>query len=54
MSEKFTYSIDDKWILVNGPCEMKIAVDYDDVWHSKVEREVKRLVKLLNKNWKTE
>ena len=40
----------DKWIEVSGP-ELDIRVDYDDVDHKAVERNAKKMLKILNENW---
>ncbi len=41
----------DKWIEIEGP-DLSIRVDYDDVDHISVERNVKKMLKLLNESWK--
>jgi hypothetical protein len=43
----------DKELVITGPAEMKIAIDFDDVDHDQVEREVGVLLRILNENWKT-
>jgi hypothetical protein len=40
----------DKWIEIVGP-ELNIRVDYDDVDHKAVERNTKKMIKILNENW---
>lgn len=54
MSKKFELfeSMDRKRLFVQGPCEMSIEIDYDDVDHETVDREVFKLLDLLNKRWK--
>lgn len=51
MKEKFKYSKQDKDIVLSGPSDLEIRIDFDDVWHEEVERQTKHLVKLLNKHW---
>jgi hypothetical protein len=43
----------DKSITIVGP-EITIAVDYDDVNHPQVRKDIKKLVKILNENWEKE
>ena len=40
----------DKWIDVVGP-GLEFRVDYDDVAHKMVEKNVKKMLKILNENW---
>ncbi len=41
----------DKGLTVEGPFELNITIDYDDVNHGKVDKEAKKLIKILNKHW---
>lgn len=36
----------------DGPCNLDITIDYDDVDHEVVDREANMLIALLNKHWK--
>lgn len=38
-------------IEVDGPGELRLSIDYDDVDHTAVAYQAKRLVRLLNKHW---
>jgi hypothetical protein len=40
-----------KSITINGPDTLTIAVDFDDVYHPQIRKDVKKLVKILNENW---
>jgi hypothetical protein len=44
----------DKFITINGPDTLIIAVDFDDVYHPQIRKDVKKLVKILNENWEKE
>lgn len=41
----------DKSFRILGPFEPVIEVDYDDVNHKAVDRDAKKLVRILNANW---
>lgn len=41
----------DKEIIIIGPCQLKITVDYDDVDQKTVDNAVDRLLTILNKKW---
>lgn len=51
MSKKFTLVEDDKELLIAGPFELNISIDFDDVDHAEVRLEALKLVRLLNKHW---
>jgi hypothetical protein len=51
MSEKFKVHEEDKRLVITGPWELSVEVDYDDVWHTKVLRETRKLCAQLNKHW---
>lgn len=51
MKFKFNPSPGDKEAQLEGPIEANIFVDFDDVDHTTVEREVRKLCALLNKHW---
>lgn len=40
----------DKSFTIEGP-EIRLVVDYDDVYHVLVDREAKKIVKILNAHW---
>lgn len=40
----------DKYIVVHGK-NLRIEVDYDDVNHKKVEKDLAKMVKILNEHW---
>lgn len=42
-----------KEIEITGPFELRLTIDYDDVDHPRVEREARKLARLLNAHWKT-
>lgn len=41
----------DKEIVVVGPNDLMISVDYDDVDHKQVEKGIRKMVKILNTYW---
>jgi len=41
----------DKQIVIYGP--LTLFVDYDDVNHDEVDEQMRRLVQILNDNWRT-
>ncbi len=49
VSARFDASLD-KWVEIEGP-GLSIRVDYDDVDHNTVEKNVKKMLKILNENW---
>jgi hypothetical protein len=51
---KTEQSVDGKGITITGPWELSVEVDFDDVWHSKVKREISKLCGILNKHWPNE
>ena len=42
----------DKWIEIRGPDYLSIRVDFDDVNHAEVRKQIKQMVAILNDNWK--
>lgn len=48
---KTEQSVDGKGITITGPWELSVEVDFDDVWHSKVKREITKLCSILNEYW---
>lgn len=40
----------DKWIELAGP-ELNIRVDYDDVQHSQVKKNMRKMIDILNAHW---
>jgi hypothetical protein len=44
----------DKALVIVGPGDLELSIDYDDVDHQKVERDVHRLIILLNEYWESE
>lgn len=53
MSERFTIHKDSKSLEIAGPddFELKITIDYDDVWHQEVMRQARQLCQILDMNW---
>lgn len=45
-------SPDEKRIFIEGPFELEIEIDYDDVQHRAVDRDVKQLLEILEEYWK--
>ena len=43
----------DKWIEIRGPDYLSIRVDFDDVNHAEVRKQIKQMVAILNENWKS-
>ena len=41
----------DKSVFVDGPMDMAIEIDYDDVDHEIIDLEMENLVKILNEHW---
>jgi hypothetical protein len=41
----------DKSIFIDGPFNLSLEIDHDDVDHDQVEKEAQALVDLLNKHW---
>jgi hypothetical protein len=41
----------DKEIVVVGPNDLMISVDYDDVDHKQVEKDIRKMVEILNTYW---
>lgn len=41
----------DKDIFIHGPDSFVITVDYDDVYHAQVRKDVIQLLNILNKYW---
>lgn len=57
MSKKFKVlyiGTTSKELLVEGPEDfgLGIQIDYDDVDHPQVEKDARKLVKILNEHWK--
>lgn len=53
IKEYFTievHSTIDKFFNIYGP-EITLKVDFDDVDHAMVEKQTKRIVKILNESW---
>lgn len=46
-----SYEKYDKFIIVNGPDDLRLEVDYDDVDHKSTEENMKKMVDILNDNW---
>lgn len=42
----------DKWFEIEGP-DIRILVDYDDVNHKEVDKQARKMVKILNENWES-
>lgn len=40
----------DKHFTVTGPGDVRLYVDYDDVNHDEVDREIEKMVRNLNRN----
>lgn len=54
MSKKWkhdSFNTCDKEIRITGPADISISIDYDDVDHPTVKREIRKLVRLLNTYW---
>ena len=43
----------DKWVEITGPDYFSIRVDFDDVNHAEVRKQIKQMVDILNENWKS-
>jgi hypothetical protein len=41
----------DKYVEITGPDYLRLLVDFDDVDHAEVRKQVKRMVAILNENW---
>lgn len=52
MKKRFSLFTDDKDLIITGPTQMKIAIDFDDVDHDEVLKEADKLVTVLNKYWR--
>jgi len=46
-----SYEKYDKDILVEGPNELRVKVDFDDVDRTSVEKDMKKMIKILNDHW---
>ena len=44
----------DKWVEITGPDYLIIRVDFDDVNHAEVRKQIKQMVAILNQNWKND
>jgi hypothetical protein len=42
----------DKRVEIEGPDYLRIFVDFDDVNHAEVRKQIKQMVAILNENWK--
>lgn len=49
VTQPFDESLD-KWIEIEGP-DLSIRVDYDDVNHKAVRKNVKHMLEILNSMW---
>lgn len=47
----FRFDPNDKVIVITGPDDIQIEVDYDDVDHPVVRKIVKKAIRILNANW---
>lgn len=45
------YKSYDKSIIIHGPGDLILEVDYDDVNHDEVEQQVSEIVSALNRHW---
>ena len=43
----------DKRVEIEGPDYLRIFVDFDDVNHAEVRKQIKQMVAILNENWKS-
>jgi hypothetical protein len=41
----------DKRVEITGPDYLQLFVDFDDVNHAEVRKQIKKMVALLNKHW---
>lgn len=41
----------DKELVVTGPFDLNMSIDFDDVDHKEVRRQTRHLVAVLNKYW---
>ena len=44
----------DKTVEITGPDYLRIFVDFDDVNHAEVRKQIKQMVVILNENWKAD
>jgi hypothetical protein len=44
----------DKRVEIQGPDYLRLFVDFDDVNHAEVRKQIKQMVAILNENWKAE
>lgn len=53
MPKKFSLTVsgDNKRMFIEGPWDLDVTIDHDDVDHKQVERDAKRLCKLLDTYW---
>lgn len=56
MSSKFKVEGIGSWgkeldIVAPDNCSLAIQIDYDDVDHKEVDKDVRKLVKILNEHW---
>lgn len=42
----------DKEIIVQGPGDFYLTIDYDDVDHDAVEKAAEKIVRILNEHWR--
>jgi hypothetical protein len=52
MNKPFVLEQSDKDLLISGPYEFSMAVDFDDVDHELILDCAEKVVKILNKYWK--
>jgi hypothetical protein len=41
----------DKHVVITGPDYFRLAVDFDDVNHAEVRKQIKKMVAILNAHW---
>lgn len=51
IEEETFYPGDKERVIIIGK-HLKLSIDYDDVDHDKVDKAIKKLLKILNENWK--
>jgi len=45
------FTTSDKVITIQGPCDLRIRIDYDDVSHATVKAATEQFVRSLNSVW---
>lgn len=43
----------DKRVTIEGPDYLRIYVDFDDVNHAEVRKQIKQMIALLNQHWES-